>query len=238
MRMNCRSRPTCSSSFSVVSLRVPALDGLGDDARDLVPVVAHDVGRGIRHPLVDLGGELVVRREPGAHLHDRGAEALAQLAAGIGERRVERVLDARPHLARELAHPGALEEVDLAAARAGRSSAGRAGGRSRGRRGSGRSSRASDGRDPRAPRARTRAPPCAPARRRTAPRSRASTAATARRPARRSPPGGLRASASRLLEQGVDGGALLVGGDELVRPCARWPAPTRARRCAVARASR
>src|SRR5918995_3088470 len=46
--------------------RVPALDGLGDDPGDLAAVVAHDVGRGIRHPLVDLPGEFGVGREPDA----------------------------------------------------------------------------------------------------------------------------------------------------------------------------
>ena len=70
MRMNWRSRPTCSSMRRDVSSAVPALDGRGDEVADLALVVVDDVARRCAR----------ASRRPCACSSASDAEALAELA--------------------------------------------------------------------------------------------------------------------------------------------------------------
>ena len=60
IRMNCRSRPTCSSIFARCFLAVPPLDGLGDDRGELTAVAAHRPDHEVRGPRVQLAAERAV----------------------------------------------------------------------------------------------------------------------------------------------------------------------------------
>jgi len=101
-----------SSIFSVVST-VPALDGVGDDRRDVVAVAVDEEHRGIRHPRVDAVLQCGIRREPFADFPQGLSRADAQPALGVGEGGEQSVLRRVPRLGGEGAHAGAVEERRL-----------------------------------------------------------------------------------------------------------------------------
>ena len=86
IRMNWRSRPTCSSSLRGGRVRIPLRDGRGDDLADLGAVVRHEVGECGRHPVVDLALQFRFGREalsqPLGARHDPAAQLAVRIVDG------------------------------------------------------------------------------------------------------------------------------------------------------------
>ena len=114
MRMNCRSRPTCSSIFLRRLLRVPALDGVGDDRGDLVGVVGRRRSAcRVEHPPVDLGPQLVVVAQPLTESHDVLRDLRAQRAVRVVDGFHDHPLGDRPRSRRETGHLLAPHDLGL-----------------------------------------------------------------------------------------------------------------------------
>ena len=90
IRMNWRSRPTCSSMRRAASRAVPALDGVRDDRGELRAVPLDGEDDAVGGQAVEAGAQQVVGREPLGEGHELAVEPLAQRAVGVAQRLEQR----------------------------------------------------------------------------------------------------------------------------------------------------